>query len=937
MLAISRRGLLGSTAAVALASGAQAGRKFVRRGVPSIAGLRLNNVSPKNHYSQPNVSYGHAFADGDVPAGGSVTLSDSRGDPIVVQMDAVALWSSGCPRFVVLSHNCPENFAPGDSKSFTIGSSTDAPNNTPASEWGNSPETTLAANTNFLVEYSGFDAGANTYTVSLNRILSTYRSYPWGTRYPSGGWERTKVGPVCMEWHAWQYLINDSTSRPQGYVRCDMWIKAWSPTGPFEIDVRTSQPNMWNAISVHSEQYNTSPGRWATLCTVMNGSTVIQNAGGLGDHRTRTIHNANFDTATCRITAVNGSLFPQQGIVFVSSGTLPAGIAPGTIYWLGYPGTDNPFICTQRYFVSLVEQVGIPAAWLPNATYGLGGTCSNGNVLYICVQGGTSGSGGGPSGTGNAIQDGSCLWENVTVPFADQGSGKITAYPVNACFPSSAWITGDRHGNSLWDGPDHKPHIFPAHDFDYLTTKSKFVPCYNIKARFETTNQTLNTYAPNQNFGGILWYQSTTGDGAGDQRIGYVDGWGVAALMNPADPWYIYSSIQSALSYNNALFSYMIDERGGMPFVGNNGPKKDGRSYKNFPSLLPNWSAGQSPSFGVGNWLPWQVSPWSGSSGYGGQYYVDSSHTPAPWQVPYLKTGRTCFLEQGVHLGNVDCFMQYANSQTLGNTTYYCVPNAQPGIQERAWAWALRSLCQAMFVLPATHGFEPVLRDYYNDNAGYHGKYYASYVPPEAVALGLLNCADSGGGGNGHIAPWSQFFVYFSLAMEAWRGGLTGARAGANWDIVLEHSNAFWEMYGSSLPGSMYYIGAYALVYGPNSQDLTTAYQTPLDAFNATYQSGYNGDMVTPYPARGLYDPYDAGYVLGANYPENCSWYGIIGRAALKMFAVAQPGNTTISGLLSHLDKYISDGTQVSKNQGGIQWCGPLNGVIENYQTFAIF
>ncbi len=643
MLRVSRRNLLATSAAATLCMASQAGAKRQRRPDSRITDITLNNLDSSHSYPAPCVSYGHPFADGDIPPGGSVTIVDSNGNPVTAQMDAVSRWPSGSPRFVVLSHACAETFPAGGSKTYVISSSGQPPNNTPSAAWGNSPEATIAANTNFTVQYAGFDAQTNTYTVSLNAIFSNFSNFPWGIHYPLGGWERTKVGPVCIEWHAWQYLINDSTLKPQGYVRCDMWIKAWSPTGPFEIDVRTSQPNMWNAVSRTSERHNKSPGRWATNCVVRNGSTIVQNAGGPGDYRSTTIPNTDFSTSVCQLTVPQFSLFPQQGIVFASTGNLPAGIAANTIYWLAYTGNQSgAYIARQRVFVSAIEQ-GIPAAWAASTTYPIGAYAVNGNTVYICTQAGESAASGGPVGTGHHIPDGTCKWENASVPFTDQGSGTITAYPINACFPSTAWTTGDMYGNPLWNGSASRPPIFPGHDFSYLTTRSKFVPCYNVNAGFEATDQSVNVYAPNQNFGGITWYQDTTGDGPGDQRIGYVNGWGVTTLLNPADPFYLYGQIQAALCFSNYPYSYMIDERGGMPFCANNGPRKNGKRYTNLPDVLPDWAGtctpGKTPAFGVGNWLPWSTG-YKNQNGYCGQYYADPSHMPAAWQIAYLKTGR---------------------------------------------------------------------------------------------------------------------------------------------------------------------------------------------------------------------------------------------------------------------------------------------------------
>lgn len=944
MLHLTRRRMLASTAGATIAIGinSQACALLPRRGLDFIAKLHLHNMDTAHHYASPNVSYGHAFRDGDIPAGGSVTMTDSRGNPVAVQMDAVSHWPSGCPRFVVLSHACSETFGPGARKTYGVGSSTTAPNNTPADGWGSSPEATIAANTDFTVQYLGFDAGTNTYTVSFNKILANFHAFPWGVHYPLGGWERTKTGPVCMEWHAWQYLINDASSKPQGYVRCDMWIKAWSPTGPFEIDVRTSQPNMWNTISPKSEMYNISPGRWATACVVRNGSKVLQYAGGPGDARKLTIPNANFDPPSCRIIAAAGSLFPQQGIVFSSRGRLPAGIKDGMLYWLGYAGQQaNPYICAERVFVSAIEQ-NAPQAWSANTNYSLNQTCGNGNILYICVQAGTSGTAGGPTGTGNAISDGTCVWQNMTIPFSDQGNGTILAYPVNACFPSTAWITGDMLANPLWDGAGRRPPIFPGHDFDYLTSKSKFVPCYNTRAGFEFTNQPVNAYAPNRNWGGLWWYLDTSGDGAEDQRIGYIDGWGVTTLYNPRDPFYLFSQLQAALCFSNYPLSYMVDERGGMPFCANNGPNRDGKPYKHLPGVLPGWAGnntpGKTPAFGVGNWLPWS-SAYRDQNGFRGQYYVDPSHMPAPWQIAYMKTGRPCFLEQAIHMSNTCCFMGFLTQQTLGEKTYYCVINgAYWSIQERGWAWALRSLTQAVYITPEANAFQPVLRDYYEDNAAFQARYYRKYVPKAAATLGILNVLDHGiNDGKGHMAPWELSFLFLPVAMEAWRGGLTSLKSGEHWVALLNYMNGFWSAFETNFPRSLYYAGAYDFVYSPQSGNLAASYQTGQDLLSATYADSVNGGMQAPYPKGGLYDQNVNGNLLINNFPENCTWYGSVMRAAMKMVMVAQPGETAVGTMMKKLIDMTAAATGQTKETAGIQWHGLNNGVVGNYHTFAIF
>ena len=646
------------------------------------------------------------------------------------------------------------------------------------------------------------------------------------------------------------------------------------------------------------------------------------------------------------------TFFPQQGVVFTSTGALPAGIAPNTIYWPAYinGAVTDPFLCTQRAYASRVERNGTQPNWAANAKYVAGSSVvmSNG-VLYMCVQSGASAASGGPSGTGSTIVDGTCQWENMSVPFANQGSGTITAYPVNACFPSTGWHCGDQYGDPIWVGPGARPAIFPGHDFSYLTTRSKFTPCYNINAGFQTTNMAVPLFAPNKNFGGIQWAMSTGGDGAADQRIGYISNNEVVTLYNPKDPYYLRATVQAALSFSNFPFSYMNDEAGGQPFVGNNGTNGTGVPYANLPPLLPAWAGNNTPgrggtTFGRGaNWLPWSGAI-QDQAGYGGQYYStpDGSHMPALWQIAYLKTGRPCFLEQAVQMANSQCFMGYLTKrQTLGGTTYYCIINGASGAcQLRAWAWAWRSLCQALYMLPAQHVFYPVLRDYYNDNAAYQAGRLATF-PPQQAKFGIVNCLDHGSstGAKGHLAPWMGYFVHMVVAMEVWRGGLTGPTAGNNLGKLLDYMGAAWSLYAPSVsPNAINYISAYDLVYSPVSGGAggwASTYTTAPALFAASIQDG-----AIPGPAffaDEMYDQNATGGRLTANFPANCNWYGSVARAALTMHKLVRPNDPTVAAVLAACLASTHAATGISLSTAGIQWYGTKNGVISNFQTNAVW
>lgn len=818
--------------------------------------LTLYNLAPSTSFAAPKVSYSHAFADGDVPVGGSVTATDSLGNPVTVQMDAVAPWPSGCPRWAVISHACAETFSGASNKVYTLGSSNTAPNNTPSGAWAGNVATTMAANTDFKAVYSGFDAGASTYTVSLNTIMANYSqtfNQAWGTSYPTGGWELTKSGPVCVEFHGWQYIINDTApNKTHGYVRCDIWVKAWSPTGPFETRVQTSLPNMWGTVPNNSgaEQFGNRAGRWATALTVKNGATVIQATGTTADPNATTVPTTNFTLATNRLS--NTTFLPQCGVSFTSTGTLPSGMSAGVIYFPAIASTTTslPYLCVDRAAQSALEgpSGGSQNAWAASTAYTVGVYRKNGATYYRCVTAGTSASSGGPTGTGSSIADGTAVWENATIIFGTQGTGTITAFTVGQAYPSTGWIAGDTNGFALWNGSGTRPLISAGHDFTYLTTKSKFTLCYNSNAGFQTTNQALPVYLPNQNFGGLTWQQAAGGDGASDQRIGYMSNFAVASLFNPADPYYAMASVQAGLCWDNFPYNHMNDESGGNPFVGNNGTNNSGTGYSNLPALVPNWNgnnvAGSPSNTIVGRGAGW--SQWSQANqdfnGLNGQYYataVPGAHMPATWQVAYLRTGEPCFLDMGIQQANTQCFMGFNGKQTLSGTTYYCLMNGlSNSCQLRAWAWSWRSLCQALYMLPSNHIFFPVLRDYYNDNIAYQSGRLAGFSAAQAT-FGILNVLDHGGTGDtamGHLAPWMGYFLYLVVAMETWRGGLTNATAGTQFGTLLDYMSAQWNLYTSAVdPNAVNAIGAYDLVYSPTTQVFTSCYTSAGALFDASF------------------------------------------------------------------------------------------------------
>lgn len=341
--------------------------------------INVNNLSVAASFVTPVVSYGLSFKDGDVPSGGSIVINDSNGSPVTVQQSQEKSFASGCLSHAVIHHNCAETFGASAQKTYTLKSSSSAPNRTWNGAWNASgtPEATLAANSNFIVEFSGLDCGSSIYQASVNYIIANYLQGPgWGTTSPKGGWERLSTGPNCMQWRFWEYIRNTGSGLTQGYIRCDIYVTAWAPAGPYEVHIRVWSPNTWNAIASNSEQYNQPLKRFAALATLKNGSTVVYYFGGPSDLRARTVANSNFNTSSYQITSTFLQWKDLYGaaVMFQSTGSLPAGLSPSQLYFPCNPAgyatySANYNLAIHKYGASRVEGASVTNNWQPNTQY----------------------------------------------------------------------------------------------------------------------------------------------------------------------------------------------------------------------------------------------------------------------------------------------------------------------------------------------------------------------------------------------------------------------------------------------------------------------------------------------------------------------------------------------------------------------------------------
>lgn len=814
-----------------------------------LTSVTLNNLS-SNAYTTPTVSYGLSVKEGDIPLGGSVVVKDTGGNVVTAQQDQVITNpATGLIRYVVLSHRTTENFTANESKTYTVVSSASPPNTSPAAGWSASgtPEATLMANTNFIVRYSGGDCGSSTYSMSVNDVLTNFSQGPgWGTSYPAGGWERYAQGPVCMAWHVWGYIKNDTApNKYHGYIRTDLYIKAWSPTGPFEFHLLTQSPNLWNTItqsSVTSENYNTPLARFTALATIYDTATPVVYFGGPNDYRTGTISNASFNTSTNVVTMTPAAFQKWYGgaVMLSSSGTLPSGLNNSTAYWVGGPGgldqTSSFLLCQDK---QAVASVTLPPIWAANTHYDAGySIVVNNNVQYQCVVTGTSAASGGPTGSGQAIVDNTCQWRSLNYGFTTQGTGTITASPINSVFPGTGWVGADTNGDPVWYGSGTRPRIVPGEDFNYLTTKSKATPPYSAVTTYTSTAavQPFNPMMPS--FG--YFFIQAGGDGPGDQRIGWMNEDAVNVLYNYQDPYYYNSSLSQGLQWANWP-SQFRDERSGYPMTGNNGPNRAGASYTNMASPQPAWSISATPAYGVGNMAP-NSTAYADLNGFANRNAIAAdnvSHMPSPWYGPYLQTGYKVLHDIGTSHANwaftawtAPNFTQY----TISGVIYYCVcPTPEITFsQTRSWAWGVRIMSQASWICQDANPMQPLLLDMQQDNIYVTNTWYHDVAKAPAVAQVFGNMTNDHHGAYGS-APWTWAYLVFGLAMEAWRNRQPG------WYDFLNDwvKNRFSIWSGSGIS----YVGLYEMqtrtgsdIYGIYRPEiLANSYTTQAQVFGSTY------------------------------------------------------------------------------------------------------
>jgi hypothetical protein len=763
----------------------------------SITTFQVKNTSGSS-LATPRISLGMPLAPGDVPSGSHIEIRANDGTTVIAsQQDQESTWAQdGSWKVAALSFVSPDTFSTNQVITYQVWSVSGAPNRTPIATLAN-----VAANSDIKAHFTGQTLGSDVFEVGVNDIITNGTNWPWGAN-PMRGWEIVRAGPICCEWRFWCYLRRTSDDAFHKWLKGWIYVRAWGAAGPFEIawGVRNS-----NILTTNGTVGGANNDTVVFDTMLLDGATTLQAWGGSADPRVVGVASTAFNTTTKTVTMPTNSIFGHfdgstsawGGVPLSFSGTVGTGIDTSAIYW-GAPYAQNP--ANTGFATSRPDgghmAYGNPGdgPWQAGTHYDVGNYVTNdGDILYRCITAGTTAGSGGPTGNGTNITDGTAHWACVIAAFTTQGSGTITLTPHCHCFAFTGQIYLDQNAHRLWSGAT-RPAYEVAHDFTYLTTKSRALPPY-ISTVSPTADATLWTHSPGNEY--FPWALDGVGDNVGDDRVGYLMSHEARLLYLPFDVTQHQNCRVIALTFAQR-HAYIEDETVGKIPIMNNGHLRNGTTYANMGVCRPNDRSGYEGF--IGNSPPW-LSP--SGDGYIENYvvFIDASHCPMPGYLSYLKTGDDLYREYMMHIGNMNLGNQaFFKQLAIGSITYQRLCTS-PAEQGRGIGWGVRLRGNTRHLMPAGDPILEYWTDVHNEQALYMeawrnnpdgasnpGGVYAGLVGPTPAAsittFGIYSFPTAvtfGGGVATQFNGYHQDMQFLGMAMEAWRGEIP------EWSSVLSN------------------------------------------------------------------------------------------------------------------------------------------------------
>lgn len=749
------------------------------------------------------VSFGFAYAKGDVPAGSSVTV-ELPGGAVPAQLDQVNRWSDGSLRFAAHSVRLPAGLSAGQVATARL-----TPAASPAQAGGAATAAQIAEASDWKLKVvllgSGPDAGP--YTVSVNGILADFHGWNgtsgprqpgWG-QDPLGGWDLYRSGPVCTGYRAWRYLKRDADGASHPFVKVVFYLDAY-PDGRGGFSYRVlpvvKQANTYGPHPAAHVPVADASGQRArgALYELWNGATLVHRWGGPADPDGITVPAAGIDadTGEIRFSGFDASRLKGAGFT-VQGATLPHPLPAAPLYLSSqghlYFGRKDCF-----------ENRGAgDASWRASEALGQYQARKANGCIWVNLTPGTTAAGAAPRPTNpqggiTTTADG-IRWFQASAAFSPRQPGSFRLVPIPFTTAGSALPLVPPSSAPIWFGPapTAPDRLVIGPDPAYLMTRTKAVTPLDPGGRVPNYDPQIGppfrTNVPYYLWGRIAW--NSTGNGPDDEAIGWLGVSPANLAMNPLDP--VCERVVRNLAWSFSDFQINWDDhRTGRPAHGGTKP---------WPGFIPNPGLNFYPSQ-AGHGSP----PWPGiaedDNFYGGSYgpVVDSSHMPSPFIMPYLRSAHPFFIDQAIS-------QSFALNNSLGsgnrnptdshgvrrdyNFLYYW--NGEVGV--RVFAWALRHHGTLDFLMPDDDPARPVIRDMMDGVGTYAGilesEHLKNAFPGDrktdfgATKLGLLYVAD----GVSVTDPVNHnpgpqqihcfMYAHFGTAsfMEQWRGERPGFKA----------------------------------------------------------------------------------------------------------------------------------------------------------------
>jgi hypothetical protein len=679
--------------------------------------------------------YKQPFQQGDLPTGTHLEMRKSDQTTVVAsQQDGCSTWAQdGSCQAVTVNFTEPDTISSGGAYATYYGFAVSgAPNNTPAVTTAN-----ITANTNFCYKTSDlFQASGTAETgtwdlLCLNNVLTNLTQYNGSTGYgsnPVGGWEYTAQGPNVTSIHAFMYAKRVSDNAIHKWIRTDAWFEfrgSGSTPCPCKMQAVVSQPNTYGPLSGGTVGQATETGYYFSA-TLQNGATVMYSWGGSADARNiTTLTSSNFNTTTEIMTLPGGNAWEKTGgvfpVKFASTGTCPTGLTCGTTYWI----------------------------WMQGATNNLANADQSQLWTNEC-----------------APTSGNCT--NTPIDLTSAGTGTITITPLIPLNPFGGAAFLDSTAQPIYTDSagavTTAPVTLIAQDFNYLTQKTKAVMPY-ITANW-LNMQTLAsayTYYP----GTYLWPAdiNQTGDGIGDERIGFIPHSPANALHQPNSPTWAQQSRVFAAAWSRAHM-YHMDEVSGQPVVLNNGHAKNGVTYATLGVVNPGY---RSYPYNTGTWLTPStnnVDKDMFQERYG--VWIDGSHLPVPQQEIFLRSGDPMWQFSMIQEALATKANYYWTNFPVNSVNYYR-PTGVNG-QTRGVAWSGNVMDQVDYFEPETSPLALYFHDLEQDDADWAYQWHNTQAPAHMSALGYFMLDTAVGFAGNYFQNWQTDFVFMRFARQTWRG-----------------------------------------------------------------------------------------------------------------------------------------------------------------------